>query len=216
MNWLHILEINLLPVASFSNIFSHTEIVFSSSLWILLLCKKNLSLIRSYLFTFVFIFITLEDGSKKVLLQFMSQRVLPMLPSNSFVVSSLVTDSFDKSLFDGRVWWRQDWWRKTSEMESHYLMGMVSVMQKEYNLEIRVQYTAYNEQESESDSVHWTVVSDSLQPHGLWLGRLLCPWDFPGKNTGVGCHSLLWGSSLHKDQTQISRIAGGCFTIWDT
>ena len=27
---------------------------------------------------------------------------------------------------------------------------------------------------------------DSLQPHGLWLTRLLCPWDFPGKNTGVG------------------------------
>ena len=24
-------------------------------------------------------------------------------------------------------------------------------------------------------------------PHGLWLTRLLCPWDFPGKNTGVGC-----------------------------
>ena len=23
--------------------------------------------------------------------------------------------------------------------------------------------------------------------------RLLCPWDFPGKNSGVGCHSLLWG-----------------------
>ena len=96
-------------------------------------------------------------------------------------------------------------------MESHYLMGMVSDMQKEYNLEICVQYSAYNEQESES--VHRTVVSDSLQPQGLWLGRLLCPWDFHGKNTGVGCHSLLWGSSLPKDQTQISCIAGGCFTI---
>ena len=23
--------------------------------------------------------------------------------------------------------------------------------------------------------------------------RLLCPWDFPGKNTGVGCHFLFWG-----------------------
>ena len=35
------------------------------------------------------------------------------------------------------------------------------------------------------------VVSDSLQPHGLQPTRLLCPWDFPGKNTGVGCHFLL-------------------------
>ena len=25
------------------------------------------------------------------------------------------------------------------------------------------------------------------------LARLLCPWDFPGKNTGVGCHLLLQG-----------------------
>ena len=30
-----------------------------------------------------------------------------------------------------------------------------------------------------------------LQPHGLQPARLLCPWDSPGKNTGVGCHSLL-------------------------
>ena len=34
-------------------------------------------------------------------------------------------------------------------------------------------------------------MSDSLRPHGLQPKRLLCPWDFPGKNTGVGCHFLL-------------------------
>ena len=33
-------------------------------------------------------------------------------------------------------------------------------------------------------------MSDSLQPHGLYTTRLLCPWDSPGKSTGVGCHSL--------------------------
>ena len=31
----------------------------------------------------------------------------------------------------------------------------------------------------------------TLQPHGLQPSRLLCPWDFSGKNTGVGCHVLL-------------------------
>ena len=36
-----------------------------------------------------------------------------------------------------------------------------------------------------------SVASDSLQPHGLQPARLLCPWNFPGKNTGVGCHFLL-------------------------
>ena len=36
------------------------------------------------------------------------------------------------------------------------------------------------------------VVSNSLRPHGLQPTRFLCPWDFPGKSTGVGCHRLLW------------------------
>ena len=36
-----------------------------------------------------------------------------------------------------------------------------------------------------------SVVSDSSWPHGLQPTRLLCPWDFPGKSTGVGYHCLL-------------------------
>ena len=36
-----------------------------------------------------------------------------------------------------------------------------------------------------------SVVSDSLQSQGLQHARLLCPWDFPGKNTAVGCYFLL-------------------------
>ena len=34
---------------------------------------------------------------------------------------------------------------------------------------------------------------DSLQHHGLQPTRLLCSWDFPGKDTGVGCHFLPQG-----------------------
>ena len=36
-------------------------------------------------------------------------------------------------------------------------------------------------------------VSDSLQPLGVSLARLLCPWDSPGKNAGVDRHALLQG-----------------------
>ena len=39
--------------------------------------------------------------------------------------------------------------------------------------------------------VIYSVVSNSLQPHGLQPARLLCPWDSPGKITRVDCHSLL-------------------------
>ena len=48
-----------------------------------------------------------------------------------------------------------------------------------------------------------SVMSDSMWPHGLQPPRLLCPWDSPGKNTGVGCHVILQGifvtpaSNLH-------------------
>ena len=42
-----------------------------------------------------------------------------------------------------------------------------------------------------SQSVSHSVVSNSLSPHGMQPARLLYPWDFPGKNTGVGCHFLL-------------------------
>ena len=41
------------------------------------------------------------------------------------------------------------------------------------------------------------VVFDSLQPHGLLQpAKLLCPWDFLGKNTGVGCYFLPQGIFL--------------------
>ena len=65
----------------------------------------------------------------------------------------------------------------------------------------------------ESESVSRSVVSDSLQPHGLEPARLLCPWDPPGKNAGADCHSLSRGSSPPRDQTQISYIVGRFFTL---
>ena len=41
----------------------------------------------------------------------------------------------------------------------------------------------------------------------LWtIGRLLCPWDSPGKNIGVGCMPSIRGSSQPRDQTHVSGI----------
>ena len=36
-------------------------------------------------------------------------------------------------------------------------------------------------------------MSNSFLPYGLWLARLLYPWDSLGKKTGVGGHALLQG-----------------------
>ena len=84
-----ILEINLLSVVSFANIFSHSEGCLFILFMIPFAVQKPLSLIKSHLFIFVFIFITLRGGSKKILLHFMSKSALPMLFSRSFIVSGL-------------------------------------------------------------------------------------------------------------------------------
>ena len=56
-----------------------------------------------------------------------------------------------------------------------------------------------------------SVVPDSLQPHGLWPASLLCPWNSPGKNTGVGCHSLLQTIFPAQGLNPVFCIAGRFF-----
>ena len=70
---------------------------------------------------------------------------------------------------------------------------------------------------------YWAIVcclvaklSDSLWPDWLQPARLLCPWDFPGKDTGVGCHFLLQGIFLTQDQTHISYIGRWILYSWAT
>ena len=55
------------------------------------------------------------------------------------------------------------------------------------------------------------VMSDSVWPHRRQPTRLLCPWDSPGKNTGVGCHFLL---QCMKVKTE-SEVAQSCPTLSD-
>ena len=51
-------------------------------------------------------------------------------------------------------------------------------------------------------------MSNSLPPHRLELPRLLCPWNFLGKNTGVGSHSLLQGTRVEWYSTRAFRHPG--------
>ena len=52
---------------------------------------------------------------------------------------------------------------------------------------------------------------DSVRPHKWQPTRLLCPWDSPGKNTGVGCHFLLQCMKVKSE----SEVAQSCPTLSD-
>ena len=54
-------------------------------------------------------------------------------------------------------------------------------------------------------------MSNSVRPHRRQPTRLLCPWDSPGKNIGVGCHFLLQCMKMKSE----SEIAQSCPTLSD-
>ena len=89
MSCLYILEINPLSVDSFANISSYFEGCLFVLFMVSFAMQKLLSFIRSHLFTFVFISLTLGGGSKKILLWVMSKSVPPVFSSKSFIVSGL-------------------------------------------------------------------------------------------------------------------------------
>ena len=54
-------------------------------------------------------------------------------------------------------------------------------------------------------------MSDSVRPHRQQPTGLPCPWDSPGKNTGVGCHFLLQCIKVKSE----SEVAQSCLTLSD-
>ena len=87
MSCFYILDINLLSVISFANIFSHSIGHLHILLVFSFVVQKILSLIRSNLF-FAFISFAL-GGRQKLLIQFISKSVLPVFFFRNFRVSSL-------------------------------------------------------------------------------------------------------------------------------
>ena len=55
------------------------------------------------------------------------------------------------------------------------------------------------------------VMSDSVRPHRRQPTRLPCPWDSPGKNTGVGCHFLPQCMKVKSE----SEVTQSCPTLRD-
>ena len=61
-----------------------------------------------------------------------------------------------------------------------------------------------------------SVPSNSCTPTGCRLPGSSCPWDFPGKYTGVGCHFLFQRIFLTHGSNPVSWIVGRFFTDWAT
>ena len=61
-----------------------------------------------------------------------------------------------------------------------------------------------------------SVLSDSLWPHELQSARLVCPWGFSGKDTGVDGHSLLQGIFRTQGSNPGLLHCRCFFTDWDT
>ena len=63
-------------------------------------------------------------------------------------------------------------------------------------------------------------MSNSVERYGMQPARLPCPWDSPGKNTGMGCHALLQGFLLTQESNLcllcLPALACGFFTISTT
>ena len=108
----------------------------------------------------------------------------------------------------------------------HWEQSLCSRTDTDYNVS-----HIYNDSSSTQSSVQFSsvaqscragiyvssVMSNSWQLHGLKPARLLCPWDSPGKNTGVGCHFLLQGILLTQGFESRSlatpALAGRLFTV---
>ena len=86
MSCLFILKIKTLLVASFANIFPHSVGCLFILFMVSFAMQKLLSLIVSHLFIFAFIFIDLVEWPQKILVR-LSNNVLPMMSSSSFIVS---------------------------------------------------------------------------------------------------------------------------------
>ena len=93
MSCLYLLDVNSLSALSFVFILSHSESCLFTLLTFSFIMPKLLSLIRFHLFIFILISIILGRWAIEDLVMIMSEKVLPMFSSKSFIVSGLTVRS---------------------------------------------------------------------------------------------------------------------------
>ena len=180
--------------------------------------QKLVILTRSHLFIFASISIALGDWLKKTLVGFMSENVLPMF-FMIFMISYLLFQSLSHfefillyGVYDVRVYFNVTDLHAVVQLANHHLLKRLHFfllyifaffVKDQLTVSMRVflgslfcpidpyVWSSYPTVPIVVVAVYLLSHVWLLWPHGLSPTRLLCPWDFSGKNTGVGCHFLL-------------------------
>ena len=136
-----------------------------------------------------------------------------LLPGKSHGQVSLANDS---------PWSHKSWTQRinyTTTGESIWRWELVKFIRSwEWNPHIKISVFTKETSESFFCCCFLPRESVSLSPIGLFVTpwtlatRFLCPWNSPGKNTGVGCIPFFRGFSQPRDWTQVSCIADRFFT----
>ena len=102
-------------------------------------------------------------------------------------------------------------WSKWKESEIHWRWEGFTLdikVTKNFGVD-RCTESAAREIQFSSVQFSHSVVSNSVRPHRRQPTRLPCPWDSPGKNTGVGCHFLLQCMKVKRE----SEVVQSCPTL---
>ena len=106
--------------------------------------------------------------------------------------------------------------RKSSLFKVSWLVAKADLELADYLTPVLASVPLYYGLLSESESEVAQSCLTLCDPRGPYPIRLCRPWDFPGKNTGVGCHFLLQKIFPTQGWTRVSCIAGRRFTVWAT
>ena len=120
--------------------------------------------------------------------------------------------------YSGLISFRMDWLdllavQGTLKSLLQYHSSKASIPQRSafFTVQLSHQYMTTGKTKALTATAKSLQSCPTLRPHRRQPTRLLCPWAFPGKNTGVGCHFLLQCMKVKSE----SEVAQSCPTLHD-
>ena len=131
-----------------------------------------------------------NQGQKQPILETWDSAEGGACSESSFLLEKLTTASRGTGPSSGFQGWL---WRPSRLRRQGKVPALEDLWTKELRAEVRTRWGSGCSTAYLNRAVLCSVTSHSLQLHKLQSPRLLCLWDSPGRNTGVGCHFLLQG-----------------------